>query len=287
MIKTLEKVKIRVEKIDQDTKAKLERIQKICIEKMNGYSAAAKGANSPQEQPQENGRDHIGEAIGIKEGEAALIIAQKLKAAGDKLTPKLYIANQHLFGDLNALIEVDNNSTDITWLASRIAYLGSLNNDTKPWVHLDYHIPLIVTLATPDHLKTAFERLLTLSKLNPRTTRLECQLTDQNMRSAEFYAPCSLFLKAETESSAPLIKAMSVKLQVRLYTAEKPDLPTKIVHSFRQSVLRNCVDLYLPPKSPKDFDLFKHCDKLPVEHQKKIVEEFFRCLASLYIETSS
>ena len=132
MIKTLEKVKIRVEKIDQDTKAKLERIQKICIEKMNGYSAAAKGANSPQEQPQENGRDQIGEAIGIKEGEAALIIAQKLKTAGDKLTPKLYIANQHLFGDLNALIEVDNNSTDITWLASRIAYLGSLNNDTKP-----------------------------------------------------------------------------------------------------------------------------------------------------------
>lgn len=250
MIKTLEKVKIRVEKIDQDTKAKLERIQKICIEKMNGYSAAAKGANSPQEQPQENGRDHIGEAIGIKEGEVALIIAQKLKVAGDKLTPKLYIANQHLFGDLNALIEVDYTSTDITWLASRISYLGSLNNDTKPWVHLDYHIPLIVTLATPEHLKTAFERLLTLSKLNPRTTRLECQLTDQNMRSAEFYAPCSLFLKAENESSAPLIKAMSVKLQVRLYTAEKQDVPTKIVHSFRQSVLRNCVDLYLPPKSP-------------------------------------
>ena len=47
------------------------------------------------------------------------------------------------------------------------------------------------------------------------------------------------------------------------------------------------MDLYLPPKSPKDFDLFKHCDKLPVEQQKKIVEEFFRCLASLYIESSS
>jgi len=70
------------------------------------------------------------------------------------------------------------------------------------------------------------------------------------MRSADFFAPCSLFLKAEHEITAPLIKAMSVKLQVRLYTAEKQDVPTKIVHSFRQSVLRNCVDLYLPPKSP-------------------------------------
>ena len=154
-------------------------------------------------------------------------------------------------------------------------------------MHLDYHIPLIVTLATPENLKTAFERLLTLSKLNPGTTRLECQLTEHNMRSAEFYAPCSLFLKPENESSAPLIKAMSVKLQVRLYTAEKQDAPTKILHFFRQSVLRNCVELYLPPKSPKDFDIFKHCDKLAADHQKKIVEEFFRCLSYLYIDTSS
>ena len=50
-----------------------------------------------------------------------------MKAAGEMLTPKMYIANQHLFGDLNAVLEVDTTSTDVTWIASRIAYLGSLN----------------------------------------------------------------------------------------------------------------------------------------------------------------
>ena len=128
VIKTLEKVKIRVEKLDQDTKDKLERIQKICIEKMKGYSIAGNEGNSTKEQlPQENGQDPLGDAIGIKEGDASLIIAQKVKAAGEMLTPKMYIANQHLFGDLNAVLEVDTTSTDVTWIASRIAYLGSLN----------------------------------------------------------------------------------------------------------------------------------------------------------------
>ena len=76
----------------------------------------------------------------------------------------------------------------------------------------------------------------------------------------------------------PLFRVLGLKLEVTMLTTDKIDVPTKLVHGFRHSVLHRCIEVYRPLQTAADYDLFNHCDKLGEQDQRRLVEEFFQCV---------
>jgi len=81
---------------------------------------------------------------------------------------------------------------------------------------------------------------------------------------------------------------LKIRFEIAFCT-KKPDdadIPVRIVKEFQKEVQRRCIWTYAPVDTT-GVDLYTHCDKLGDADQKKIVEEFFKCLTMLYIKSSS
>ena len=85
-----------------------------------------------------------------------------------------------------------------------------------------------------------------------------------------------------------MVKVLGLRIEVKLLTVEALDVPTRLVQEFRANALKRCLEAYRPASTAaqvaSEFDIFKHCDKLKEADQRRIVEEFFKCLTRLYIK---
>jgi len=74
-----------------------------------------------------------------------------------------------------------------------------------------------MTVNSPEKVRTALERILTLTKLMPNLSRIEPNLTDNGTRNVMFFSPCSLYLKNEENT---LCRLLILRLEVRFLESE-------------------------------------------------------------------